>query len=226
MKYPFWPLYTFRRRDLVTVLSDGSPLPPQTKLGFAFRLEDVDPDPRLATEEGYKNFDLALLLIDFIDLATEIGERTIDDPNRIPERERDVDLRRLGLHLLEDVRGDIATQRHRLVILADKPGHTGGIAQLVPGILIHLHADEHIPGEDLALDSLSLPILDFDLFLGRNHDLEDPIAHVECLDTAFDGLLDLVFISRVRVQHVPLAFELALRDAGFFGSLRGQALAQ
>ena len=67
-----------------------------------------------------------------------------------------------------------------------------------------IHANQHVPREDLLRHLVPLPLLDFDFFLGGNHDFENTIAHIPGLDLAFDGFLDLVFVAGIGVQHVPV----------------------
>ena len=64
--------------------------------------------------------------------------------------------------------------------------------------------DEHVAGIDLLIDRAALAVMDLDLFLSRDDDLEDLLAHVHRLDARFEVLLDLRLVARVRMDDVPL----------------------
>src|SRR3712207_9239944 len=83
-------------------------------------LQEVELDRRLAAEEGDEHLDLALLLVDLVDHALEVGERAVDDAHRLAYPQRDLDPRRLGLHLLDDRLHLGLAQRGRLVAHADR----------------------------------------------------------------------------------------------------------
>src|SRR5256885_15043079 len=65
-------------------------------------LEQVELDGRLASEHVDEHLELALLGVDLVDLAVEVGEGSIDHAHRLADLELDADLRRLLLHLLLD----------------------------------------------------------------------------------------------------------------------------
>src|SRR5260370_14099257 len=65
-------------------------------------LQQVELDGGLASEHVDQDLQLALLGVDLVDLAVEVGERPVHDPHRFADLELDANLRRLLLHLLLD----------------------------------------------------------------------------------------------------------------------------
>src|SRR6202165_2465883 len=76
-------------------------------------LQEVELDGRLAAEHVDQHLELALLRVDLVDLAVEVGERPVDDPNRLADGELDPDLGRLLLHLLLDGPDLLLLKGHR-----------------------------------------------------------------------------------------------------------------
>ena len=67
----------------------------QLSLRDARDLEEVELDRRLAAEERDEHADLALLGVDVVDDADEVGERAVDDLDALALGEADLDLGRL-----------------------------------------------------------------------------------------------------------------------------------
>src|SRR5207302_494598 len=65
-------------------------------------LQEVELDRRLAAEHVDQHLELAPLGVDVVDLAVEVGEGAVHDPDALPDLELDPDLGRLLLHLLLD----------------------------------------------------------------------------------------------------------------------------
>src|SRR6266508_33291 len=104
----------------------------------------------------------------------------------------------------EDLGDFLLGQRGGLGPGADEAGHTGGVAHHVPGVVVEVHADQQVAGEDLAGDDLLLAALDLhDVFHGDD-DLEDLLLHVHRGDAALEVGLVLVLVARVGVDHVPV----------------------
>src|SRR5258706_1565299 len=105
-------------------------------------LQQVELHRRLAPEHVDEHLQLALLRVDLVDLAVEIGERSIDDAHGLADRELDADLRRLLLHLLLDRPHLFLLQRHRAVGRADEARDAGWVADEEPGLVRHMHLQE------------------------------------------------------------------------------------
>ena len=65
--------------------------------------EKVELDGSFPTKERNEHLDLALFVIELIDLATEVRERAIDNADGIAHGELHLHLRRLGSHALQHV---------------------------------------------------------------------------------------------------------------------------
>src|SRR5437868_13777193 len=80
-----------------------------------FHLQQVELDGRLAPEHVDQHLQLALLGVDLVDLAVEVGERSIDHAYRLADLELDPDLRSFLPHLLLDRSHLFFLERHRAV---------------------------------------------------------------------------------------------------------------
>jgi len=69
----------------------------------------------------------------------------------------------------------------------------------------------------MALYGAAFTIFNLDLFLGRDHHIEDLILHPHGLDPLLEVMADLVFIPGIAVDHVPGAL-FSARFAQLFGA--------
>src|SRR5205807_5458736 len=95
-------------------------------------LEQVELDRRLAAEHVDQHLQLALLRVDLVDLAVEVGKRPVHHAHGLADLELDPDLRRFLLHLLLDRPHLFLLQGHRAVRGADEARHTGRVADDEP----------------------------------------------------------------------------------------------
>src|SRR6266498_3070687 len=174
-------------------------------------------DRGLAAEDRHQHLELLLVGVDLGDRAGELGEGPGGDGHGVadlPLHPWPDLLDRLGL---QDPGHLLLGQRRGLGARADEAGHAGGVAHHVPGVVVQVHADQQVAGEDLAGDDLALASLDLhDVFHGDD-DLEDLLLHVHRGDPALEVGLDLVLVSRVGVDHVPVT----QAEAGAAGLARG-----
>src|SRR6266567_4630975 len=91
-------------------------------------LQEVELDRRLPAEHVDQHLQLALLGVDLIDLAVEVGERSIHDPHRLADLELDPDLRGFLPHLLLDRPHLFFLEGHRAVGGADEAGDARRVA--------------------------------------------------------------------------------------------------
>src|ERR1700738_512353 len=166
-------------------------------------LQEVELDRRLPAEHVDEHLQLALLGVDLVDLAEEVGEGAVHDADALAQLELDPDLRLL-LDLLQDRAKLVLVQRDRLVAGADEAGHPWRVPDDVPGLVGHHHLDQDVTGEDPLLDVAALAVLDLDLILCWDQDLEDLVVHVHRVDPLLEVLLDLLLVAGVGVDHVPL----------------------
>src|SRR5207245_4628895 len=91
-------------------------------------LQKVELDRRLSAEHVDQHFQLALLRVDLVDLAVEVGERPVHDAHGLAHLELDADLRGFLLHLLLDRPHLFFLEWHRAVRRAAKARNAGKVA--------------------------------------------------------------------------------------------------
>ena len=74
----------------------------------------------------------------------------------------------------------------------------------MPGIVTHLHLNEDVTGKKLSLTSPLMAFPHFDDFLSRNQNLPKLVLQAKSQYSLLQRGFHLVFIIRVRVNHVPL----------------------
>src|SRR5919201_79467 len=161
-------------------------------------------DRGLAAEDRHQHLELLLVGVDLGDRAGQLGEGTGGHGHRLADLPFDPRLELLDRLGLEDLGDFLLRQRGGLGPGADEAGHARGVAHHVPGVVVEVHADQQVAGEDLAGDDLLLAALDLhDVFHGDD-DLEDLLLHVHRGDAALEVRLELVLVARVGVDHVPV----------------------
>src|SRR3990170_1498733 len=178
---------------------------------FRLVLLDVfesDLDRCVATEDIDQNLDLGLVEIDVLDDAGEVGKRSGDDPDgfaHLPARFEPGSLLLFLLAYAKEAFHFPARQRSRLVRPTHETGPPGGVADGVPGIVVEGYPNKDVAREHLAGYGDFAATFDLhDVFHGDD-DLEDAILHVHGVDARLQVGLHLVFVARVRVDHVPVA---------------------
>src|SRR4030095_3599786 len=87
---------------------------------------------------------------------------------------------------------------------APEARHLGRALDQVPGVVRHVHLDQHVAGEDFALGDRLRAILHFDHFLHRHEDLAEQVLHFRSLDALDQCTLDALLETRVGVNDEPL----------------------
>src|SRR5215469_12845834 len=149
---------------------------------------------------------LLLLRPHFVHKAREIGERTADDADILAFLETDLRLRldRAFLDLLGHPRDLLVGDRGRMRPTAHEACHLRSAAHDVPGLVVQVHVDEDVTGEELSLRGSLLALHHLDDVLLRDEHL------VEALLLAFDPraleecLLGLRLVAGIRMHDVPL----------------------
>src|SRR4029453_19499012 len=117
-------------------------------------------DRGLAAEDRHQHLELLLVGVDLGDRAGELRERAGDHRHRLADLPLDLRLEllhRLGLQGPGDL---LVPQRGWLGAGSDEAGYARRVADHVPGVVVQVHADQQIAGEDLAGDDLLLAALD------------------------------------------------------------------
>src|SRR5919198_1724847 len=162
-------------------------------------------DRGLATEDRHQHLDLLLVRVDLGDGARQLGEGAGDHGDGLADLPLDPRLELLHRLGLEDPGHFLLGERRRLGAGPHEPGDSGRVPHHVPGVVVQVHTDQEVAREHLARDHLLLAALDLhDVFHG-DHDLEDLFLHVHGRDAALEVGFDLVLVSRVGVDDVPVS---------------------
>src|SRR3989338_3282822 len=158
-----------------------------------------------AAEDGHEDLELAFIGIDLLDRAVEIHERPFLDPYALALLENDLrsGLLLLLLGLLDDAVDLGLFQRRGLAAGADEAGHARRVLDQVPGLVVHLHLDQHVTGEKFPRRDLFLAGLDLGDLLHRDQHLADLLLQVELLGAGLERGLHAVLVAGLRVDHVP-----------------------
>src|SRR5215207_8535573 len=121
-------------------------------------LAEVHLDERLAPEDVHQDLELHVIGVDLGDLAGEVGERAFLDPHALTHLVLEAGLGPSGLlggvALGGEEGAHLAARQRRgllaLTALADEAGDARRVADAVPGLVVHLAADEEVAREDLA----------------------------------------------------------------------------
>src|SRR5204863_2201225 len=103
-------------------------------------------------EDRHRDLDPRLLLVDLLDNAVERGERPVGNADLLADLEGNRWLRPFDplLDLAHDARRLGLADRRRPAAAAEKAGDLGGVLDEMPGLVVEIHLDQHIPGEELA----------------------------------------------------------------------------
>src|SRR5208283_3003876 len=170
-------------------------------------LRKIELHRRRTTEDRHRHAQLALLVVHVLHVAVKVRERPFLDTHRFAHLEQHLRPRFFDpfLHLLQDRVDLLLRNRRRLVgRAADEPGHLGRALHQVPGVVGHLHLDEHVAGEELAFGNGLGAVLHFHHFLDRNEDLAELLGHARALDALGQGTQNALLEPRVCVHDEPL----------------------
>src|SRR4051812_12217185 len=178
-------------------------------------------DGRLAAEDGDQHLQLLLLGVDLVDGGGEGREGAVHDGDRLADlevhdgdRSRDGPggglaaggtrgLRRGGGH--QDLDDLVDGQRRGPRGGTDEARDARGVADGAPRLVVELHPDQQVAGQDLAVDLRALAVLDLGDLLGGHLDLVDVVLDVQGLDPRLEVGLHLVLVAGVGVDDVPVA---------------------
>src|ERR1700730_16959272 len=113
-----------------------------------FYLQEIELDGRGAAKNGDQHAERVAFGIDFIDLAREVGERSIDDPDILVLLEVHLGPRtiRRGLLAVKDCVHFIGGQGHGMSSAANEAGDARRGLDGVPHFVVHIELDEHVAG--------------------------------------------------------------------------------
>src|SRR5687767_8145944 len=158
------------------------------------------------SKNGDRHAQAAFLVIHVLDRSLEIGERAIFHAHHLADLEQHLGLGLLHAlaHLLHDRLDFLLGNRRGLGGgAADEAGHLVGVLHQVPGVVVHLHLDQHVAGEELALRHVLLAALHLDDLLHRHQDLAELVGHAGAVDAVFERALHRFLEPGIGVHHVP-----------------------
>src|SRR5882672_10936328 len=172
-----------------------------------FHLPELELDRCCPPEDRHRHAQLRLVVIDVLDRAVEIRERAFTHPHRLADLEQHLGLGFLHalLHLLQDVLHFLVADGRGLpaVRSADETCDLGRVLHQVPGVVGHVHLDEHVAREELPLGDILLAALHLDHFLGGHQDLAELLLHAGAVDPVEQRLLHRLLEARIGMDHVP-----------------------
>src|SRR5918998_5365767 len=162
---------------------------------------------RLAPEDRDQNLQPRLVHVYVRDGAREVRERPADDLDRLPDLvvHRGLDLLP-GLYLTRVQQPlDLGPAKgRRLLPGPDDLGDPRCLADDLPGVLVHVHVDQDVPGELALRRRHLLAVLDLDDALRWDTYLPEVSPQAERLDPPLHRRADLVLVTRVCINNVPL----------------------
>src|SRR5262245_14084740 len=169
-------------------------------------LEEVQLHRGRAAEDADHHLHLAALVVDFVHHARERTERTVADPHVVADVElhRRHRARLARFHLAQQAPDLVLLERDLAAARAHEPRDAGHVLHQVARLVVEQHLDDHVGGERLPLRGLPLAVLHLHDFLGHDEDLPELLREPGRVDGLLEVRLDLVLMTRVGVDHVPL----------------------
>src|SRR5881394_744715 len=161
---------------------------------------------RRAAKNRHRHAQPALLVVHVFHRSLEIGERAFLDAHHLAVLEQHLGLGLLHAlaHLLHDRLDLLLGDRGRLGGgAADEARDLVGVLHQVPGVVVHLHLDQHVAREELALGHVLLAGFHLDDFLDRHQDLAELVLHAGAVDAVLERARHRLLETRVGVHHVP-----------------------
>src|SRR5690606_37048616 len=198
----------FLRHALLLAGSSARPRGPGSPglMSGLFDLAEIELDGRGTTENRDRDAHLALLVIDVLDVAVEVGEGALFDADHFAHFEQHLWTRffHARLHLGEDLFHFLfGNGRGAVARATEEAGDAGGVLDQVPGFVGQLHLDQDVTRENAALADGLLAALDLDDLFGRHQDAAEGSLQAGTLDALDQGLVDAFFHAGIDMDHVP-----------------------
>mmetsp|Transcript_23362 Transcript_23362/g.55499 ORF Transcript_23362/g.55499 Transcript_23362/m.55499 type:complete len:379 (+) Transcript_23362:11344-12480(+) len=175
-------------------------------------LGEVQLNRRRSAEDGDRDADLGLVVVDFFNRAIEVGERAFLDAHDLADRPLDLRTRLFDafLHLVDDLHDlGLGDRRGAVLRTTNETGHLGGVLHQVPGLVVHRHLDQHITREEAAFGHGLLAVLQLDDLFGRHQDAAELVLHAGAVDALAQVALHRLLHAGVGMHDIP-----ALGQAG------------
>src|SRR6516162_5960443 len=109
-----------------------------------------------------------------------------------------------------DARCLVIADRRRPATAAKKACDLGGVLDKVPALVAHIHLDQYVAWEELALRAHLRTAPDLDHLFRRDENLLKLVGQALLFGLLADGRRDLLLKARINVDHVPAATHLAM----------------
>ena len=96
------------------------------------------------------------------------------------------------------------SERYGFGTRTNKSGNTSGISDNIPYIVIHNHVNQNISWKHFFLHGLFHTVFHFHNTLHRNLYFQNLVLQMPILNCFLNVLLDLIFISRISMNYVPV----------------------
>lgn len=139
---------------------------------------------------------LAALLVEIARLNRDSGEdKVAENAGKLTNMITSV-LDYVSYHYMEDIKVEDRSRSY-------ESGNTSGVADNIPGIIIHDHVEKHITRKHLFLDLLGSTVTHFHNFLQRNANLQNLVFQVSVFDCFFNVGFYFVFIPGISMNYIP-----------------------
>src|SRR5471032_57032 len=159
-----------------------------------------------AHKNGDRYTDARFLVIHVFNVAVEVRERTVLDPNHFAHFEKRFRTRffHAFLHLRHDLFHFTRRDRARAITRpANETGHLGSIFYQVPRLVRHFHFYVYIARKETTLCHRLVTALHFHNLFGWDEDLTKLILHAGAVDALLKRTLHALLHTGVGVHDVP-----------------------
>src|SRR5712691_5702932 len=178
-----------------------------TSAGSQFlNLQELELHRSRSSKDGDHHLQGRPILVDLLDHAREIREGAVGDPDVLSLFERVLGFRLLfgRSDAVEDLLDLLGGQRGGLLARSDEARHLWRVLDQVPRLVGHLHFDDDVAREELALNFAPFSPLHFDESLRWDANVTEGLGHPHGLDALPQVLPHPLFETGVGVHDVPV----------------------
>src|SRR3989344_5308927 len=173
---------------------------------YFLNLQKVQLNRRFASEQGHEHLDLAAVLVNLRNLAFLLLKRSVGDDDHLAHLKVNLVFCRVGIHSPEKLIHFFFIKRHRKNTRPHETRHARGGPDYIPRIVGHDHVHEDIARVNLFFFLHALAALDFYFLLGWHDDIKNLVLHSQGLYALTEVPNNGVFIPRIGMNPVPVAF--------------------
>src|SRR5690606_19435692 len=171
-----------------------------------FDLTELQLYRRRASKNQNSHLNATLLVVDLFDHTIEVGEWTVSYANNFTRLKQGLRLRLVATisNTAQNSLSFLVGNRGGLIGSTTNESHNPrGILDQVPGTLGHIHLDQNVAREELALTLALLPVTHLHDFFRGDQDFAEMIFHTGKLDALDQGAHDMLLVTRVSMNHIP-----------------------